>query len=370
MVSAVFVVGAMTVFVSAITVGVLHIASTTAFGDDARMVGALHANAAASVQPVMDVHAALGVVNIGARSIGASSDFTAIGGAGGFGSGRCRPGCRSGSSSGTGGSTRSRGGASRSGTTGSSSCGGTACGSCRSSGPCGRSSRSGSGCPAGARCGRAAGSGSGCPAGPGSSCASGLGGCTGWMRGGGRFRCGFGRRSASTLLVAGASDGTCDEEHGERSRTKPELMRFHEISLLDVADFTARECDFQILVEKDLFGADLGGPLRLSKGGDHLIFCLPQIDGLRWRRRLISGRRRRRDGWRRRVGNRCRSGGSLGCGVTGGCGLLPVAGRLLLGVGIVVGRLDLENLTDHGIRLPQGPPSSPFPSEIGSASAL
>jgi hypothetical protein len=38
------------------------------------MVGTLHRNAPASIEPVVNIHAALGVVNVGARSVGSGSD--------------------------------------------------------------------------------------------------------------------------------------------------------------------------------------------------------------------------------------------------------------------------------------------------------
>jgi hypothetical protein len=57
-----------------VTVGVLDKAAAAPFGDNSRMVGTLHRNAPASIEPVVNIHAALGVVNVGARSVGSGSD--------------------------------------------------------------------------------------------------------------------------------------------------------------------------------------------------------------------------------------------------------------------------------------------------------
>jgi hydrogenase maturation factor len=62
-------------------VRVLNVAAATAFGKDAGVIGALNGDAAVSVKPVVYVHAATRVVDIGAGAVGTSADDAAVGGA-------------------------------------------------------------------------------------------------------------------------------------------------------------------------------------------------------------------------------------------------------------------------------------------------
>jgi hypothetical protein len=93
------------------TVRVLHITAAAALSDDAGVVGTFYPDATASVETVVDIHPALGIMDIGPASVGAGCNFTAIGGAGGFGSSGRMP-CRSTASLGSsGGCTTGVGGA-------------------------------------------------------------------------------------------------------------------------------------------------------------------------------------------------------------------------------------------------------------------
>jgi hypothetical protein len=69
------------IFTTVVHVRVLNIAAATAFGKDARVIGTLNGDATVSVKPVVDVHAATSVVNIGAGAVGTSADDAAVGGA-------------------------------------------------------------------------------------------------------------------------------------------------------------------------------------------------------------------------------------------------------------------------------------------------
>src|ERR1700691_1159891 len=105
--------------------------------------------------------------------------------------------------------------------------------------------------------------------------------------------------------------------------------------LLYVADLACGERHFQILVEIDFLGANLGGSLVLSKIGDDLILGHSQVNVLGRRRRLVGRRRRRSDRRRSRIGSLLGRGSSGRSGRGRGGGLLGVR------VG-VVRWLDLE----------------------------
>ena len=182
----------MAVFMTVITVGVLHVAASAAPSDDSGMIRALYLDAPASLEPMVDIHATLGVVNIGLGSVGTGPDRTAIGGMGGFASVRCASGGLGSTRGCTWATTRTSAATARSGGAGLGPCstpgssGSTCCTAC-SSGP-GRTCSAG---PCRAR-----------STGPGRACSTGLRGSSWFCRG---FGGGFGRRFRSAPFFGGSA---------------------------------------------------------------------------------------------------------------------------------------------------------------------
>jgi hypothetical protein len=72
----------MAVLVAVVHVGVLNVATAPVLGIDTGVISAFDRDATVAVETVMDIHAATGVVNIGAASVRAGADHASVGGAG------------------------------------------------------------------------------------------------------------------------------------------------------------------------------------------------------------------------------------------------------------------------------------------------
>jgi hypothetical protein len=70
----------MTEFMPVKHVRVLHISAAAMLGDNSGVIGSFYRDVTASIQPVVDVHAAMGVVYIASTSVNARSNSSAIGG--------------------------------------------------------------------------------------------------------------------------------------------------------------------------------------------------------------------------------------------------------------------------------------------------
>jgi hypothetical protein len=73
-----------------IVVTAFDIATAAAFGHDPRVIGAFDGDAAAAGEVVVDVHVALGVMDVADLTVGAAGDGSSVLGGDGLGAGRCQ----------------------------------------------------------------------------------------------------------------------------------------------------------------------------------------------------------------------------------------------------------------------------------------